>query len=212
MSASNTERVCVAGASGTGKSTYVKRIIQGHPRVVIFDPQGEYPRSGAIACHSIAQCQQIMRQSFDSFMIALRPPAMQEPVYLNKLSHLILQAQKPYEGAQKGAELLFVVEEMNLSFPVDKSAEKNAPAFAEICSRGRHSWIGVLGVTQRLAEVSPRFRGNLSECVVFRQSSPMDRKAAALASGADPAQIEALQDLEFLRGRAGSISEGKLTF
>ena len=60
--------------------------------------------------------------------------------------------------------------------PVAGGAEKS-PGFAEMCSRGRHYGLDMIGVSQRIAEVSTRFRGNCSETVVFRQKGPRDNKA-----------------------------------
>ena len=40
-------RVGVWGASGSGKSSYVKRQLAKRKRVVIFDPQGEYDATQA---------------------------------------------------------------------------------------------------------------------------------------------------------------------
>jgi len=40
-------RVGVWGATGSGKSSYVKRQLAKRKRVVIFDPQGEYDATQA---------------------------------------------------------------------------------------------------------------------------------------------------------------------
>ena len=68
--------------------------------------------------------------------------------------------------------MTLVVEEMNLSFPVAGGVHK-CTGFAEICSRGRHYGIDVIGASQRIAEVDTRFRGNCTESVVLRQEDPL---------------------------------------
>lgn len=209
VSASNAGRVAVIGASGSGKSSYVKQLLKAHRRVVIFDPMDEYKREGAARVRSVEEARQIMRDSFGRFALAYVPPAGGEARALNRLSHLCIAAQAPWKGKPKGPELCMVVEEMNSSFPVH-GAEGKAPAFAEICSRGRHSHIHVIGVTQRFAEVSTRFRGNLTECVVFRQQGPNDIRAAIDATGASRDQITALKNLQYLRSVAGEIETGEL--
>lgn len=211
MSASNAGRVAVVGASGSGKSSYVKRLLRKERRVVIFDPMGEYGKEGAKVCTTIAQLQEEMRKSFGKFLLAYVPPAGREAQALNRLSHLCLKAQEPYRGATKGPQLTVVIEEMNTCFPVH-GGEAKAPAFAEICSRGRHSFIHAIGVTQRFAEVSTRFRGNLTECVVFRQQGPNDTTAAMNATGAAKGQVTALRNLQYLHARQGEITNGEISF
>ena len=212
MSASNAGRVGVFGASGSGKSSYVKRLIKSAPRVVILDPMDEYAAEGAIRCTTIAQVQQVMAQGFNKFRIAFAPPSGNEAVALNRLSHLCLAAQAPFKGKLRGSELVLVVEEMNTSFNVYAGENKKLRAFAEICSRGRHSFIHVIGVSQRLAEVSTRFRGNMTECVAFRQQGRNDIAAAMDATGATKAQITGLKNLSYLRSIAGEITEGEIKF
>lgn len=211
MSASNAGRVAVVGASGSGKSSYVKRLIKKAPRVVIFDPMDEYGAEGAKRCTSIAQVQAAMRDSFNKFRLAYVPPSGNEAQALNRLSHLCLKAQEPFKGQKKGNQLTMVIEEMNTCFPVH-GGEAKAPAFAEICSRGRHSYIHVLGVSQRFAEVSTRFRGNLTECVVFRQQGPNDTTAAINATGASKGQVTALRNLQYLQSIQGEITNGEIKF
>lgn len=212
MSASNAGRVAVVGASGSGKSSYVKRLLKDCRRIVIFDPKGEYQQEGVPSYSTIKEIQAEMMKSFGSFMLAYVPPAGREARALNRLSHLCMKAQEPFEGAARAPELVLVVEEMNLSFPVH-GAEANAPAFADICSRGRSRYIEVIGVTQRFAEVSMRFRGNLSECVIFRQSAPRDIKAAAELARVNNDKVSMLRKFEFIRvTEDGDVSEGKITY
>lgn len=210
MSASNAGRLAVVGASGSGKSSYVKRHIRSDRRVVILDVMDEYTKEGAARFTDINELQSAMRSSYSMFRLALVPKAGHEAHALNQLSHLCLRAQQPFKGKQNGPKLTMVVEEMNTCFPL-RGAEKKAPAFAEICSRGRHSFIDVLGVSQRFAEVSMRFRGNLTECVAFRCVAS-DVKAAVDATCASASDIRGLHNLSYIRSKAGEIERGKISF
>lgn len=210
MSASNAGRVAVIGASGSGKSSWVKRYIHRQKRTVIFDPMDEYGKEGAVRCTSIEQVQIAMRQSFRKFRICYVPPSGREAQALNRLAHLCLKAQEPYRGKRAGSVCNLVVEEMNTSFPLH-GAENKAPAFAEICSRGRHSFIHVIGVSQRFAEVSMRFRGNLTECVAFRCNAS-DVKAASDATNGSIADIRALKNLQYIHSIQGEATRGEIKF
>lgn len=209
MSASNSGRVVVVGASGSGKSAYVKRYVGGQGRVLALDPMDEYSAQGFKRCTSVEQVRAAMRVSFKRFKIAYVPKSADEMGALNRLSHLALVAQQPWRG-KKGPELVLVVEEMNTCFPLHKASK--VPAFAEVCSRGRHSHIHVVGVTQRLAEIDTRFRGNLTEAVVFRQTAPVDVRAVVDATGTPANRVSALKKLEYLQTKEGQITPGVLTF
>jgi hypothetical protein len=66
-------------------------------------------------------------------------------------------------------------------------------------------------VSQRIAEVDTRFRGNCTETVVFRQKGARDQHAAALELGCKIAQLPRA-NLTYIHERAGSIETGKITF
>lgn len=212
---SDVGRVGVWGRSGSGKSSWVKREIAKARRVVIFDPLGEYQGFKKIPHRTrdgLDQVRAAMAADWAGFRIAYIPPAGQEVAALNGLSRLLLRAQAGYQEGRRGARpMILVVEEMNLAFPVHGGAEK-CPGFAEICSRGRHFGIHVIGVSQRLAEVATRFRGNCSETIVFAQKGPRDLAAASAETGRPQAEIAKLENLAFIREKNGATSSGRITF
>jgi hypothetical protein len=212
VSASNAGRIGVWGASGSGKSAFTKRLIAGRKRVVILDPMAEYAKGQrVIACQSADAVRRAMIANWSGFRLALVPEPGNESAYLNQLCHLILAAQKPYlDGASKSGMTL-VVEEMNTCFPLHGS-DKKCPKFAAMCSRGRHSGVEVIGISQRMAEVATRFRGNCTETVLLRQQGPNDLRAASDTTGIGADRIRALKNLEYLHYKAGNVTGGKLTF
>jgi len=212
MSASsNAGRVGVWGASGSGKSSYVKkRLGKTAKRVVIFDPLDEY---GAEGYHTIRgnldAVRVYMGKNWGSFRIAYVPPAGQEAGALSKLSRLLMAAQAPFKAGKSGLGVTLVVEEMNLCFPTTGGAER-CKGFADICSRGRHFGIHVIGLSQRIAEVATRFRGNCTETVVFRQKGPRDVKAAAAELGVSETEVRGLVNLSYLHEQGGAVSSGSI--
>lgn len=204
---SNAGRVGVWGASGSGKSSYVKIKMKGRKRVVIFDPQAEYDGKSV---GTVDEVRRAMVANYNGFRVSYKPRSGKEPDCLSALCKLILFAQLPFKETGKGDGLVLVVEEMNLSFPVAGGAAK-CPGFAEVCSRGRHYGIEVWGVSQRIAEVDTRFRGNCTETVVFRQKGARDQAAAALELGCKTADLPR-ENLKYLHESAGRLESGKLTF
>lgn len=221
MSASSDAgRVGVWGRSGSGKSSYVKREIGARKRLVIFDPLQEYGPELRIrtvehvARNSLDQVRQAMIADWRGFRVSYVPPAGKEPAALSALCKLLKAAQQPYKDGARGAQTMtLVVEEMNLCFPVH-GGDSKCPGFAELCSRGRHYGIDIIGVSQRVHEVSKRFRGNTTETVVLAQSDKDDAAAAAKMLGRDGVKkVDGLQNLEFLRKGVGpEIQRGKITF
>lgn len=208
---SNAGRIGIWGRSGSGKSTYAKRLIKGRKRIVVFDPLSEYGGAGFKVVHTVDAVRRAMRADWRGFRIAIVPSAGSEPRTLSSLCKLLMAAQQPYKETGKGAGVTLVVEEMSLSFPVSGGAQK-APGFAQVCSMGRHYGIEVIGISQRIAEVATRFRGNCTETVVLRQKGPRDLDAAAAELGVGRAQVEALGRLEYLHEKDGKITPGKLKF
>lgn len=209
-------RVGIWGASGSGKSSYLKQRLGDRARVIVFDPMAEYGRLGfKVVQHKgredLDKVRQAMAADWRGFRIAYVPPAGQEVAALSALCWLIIRAQEGYRKTGRGAFLTLAVEELNLAFPVSGGAAK-CPGFAEVCSRGRHSGIETFGLSQRLAEVDTRFRGNCSETVVFRQNGPRDVKAARDVLGVDEGQIKALADLHYIRRAGAQTAAGRVTF
>tara|TARA_Y100001001_G_scaffold31345_1_gene26088 strand:+ start:5379 stop:6017 length:639 start_codon:yes stop_codon:yes gene_type:complete len=208
---SNAGRIGVWGASGSGKSSYVKKAIKGRKRMVVFDPLGEYSALCNVTAQTVEQVRLAMRKNWAGFSIAYVPPSGQEPRALSALCKLMMAAQMPYKESGKGQGMTLVVEEMNLSFPVH-GGEHKSPGFAEVCSRGRHYGIEVYGLSQRIAEVSTRFRGNCTETVVLRQQGARDLAAASEAIGGDKAAVAALTNLDYIHERQGTRKKGRVKF
>lgn len=219
MSASSDAgRIGVWGRSGSGKSSYVKRLIKGRKRLVIFDPLAEYSaalRIGEVRHtrrDSLDDVLKAMETNWRGFRVAYVPPAGMEEKALSALCVTLLEAQQPFKEGKRGAlPMTLVVEEMNMSFPVAGGAQKS-PGFADVCSRGRHYGIEVIGVSQRIAEVATRFRNNCTETVVLAQKGDRDFRAAAAELGVDVATVAGLKNLEYLHEKNGEVTRGKITF
>ncbi|KEP71760.1 hypothetical protein DL1_00370 [Thioclava dalianensis] len=210
---SNAGRIGVWGRSGSGKSSYVKNKLRGVRRVVIFDPLAEYGGEGFRViehrAHGLDGVRVQMAANWRGFRLAYVPPSGREAAALSGLSRLLMAAQEPFRATGRGAQITLAVEELNMSFTVNGGAN-HAPGFAEICSRGRHYGIEVIGISQRIAEVATRFRGNCTETVVFPQKGKRDLDAAAAELGVDVAQVRGLQNLHYLHEQGGTVTAGSI--
>lgn len=204
-------RIGVYGASGFGKSTRVREIIKDERRIVVFDPLGEYGGRGRFTtCRALADVLAGLRRGWSSgFRLAYMPPVGHEPEALHRLALVLIQAQRPYFEGKDGRKLTLVVEEMNLSFPVS-SLPREVYGFAELCSRGRHYGVSIIGVTQRLAEVNTRWRGNTGSAYFFRQGDHVDAGAAVKMIGPTwRPKLAALAKHEFLLFEGGNVKPGR---
>lgn len=208
-SKSEAGRIGIWGRSGSGKSSYVKQLVAGKGRVVVFDPMEEYEAEGFLRCKTIDDIRKAMIKNWSSFRLCYVPTAGSEPKSLSALSRLLMAAQAPFKETGKGAKVTLVVEEMNTSFSVS-SGVSLAKGFAEICSRGRHYGIEIIGISQRIAEVSTRFRGNCTQTVAFCQKGDRDIAAAANELGCEKTLIKSLEPLTYVIENNGVITHGKI--
>lgn len=219
MSKSDAPRVGVFGASGSGKSTWAQRYIKQRKRVVVFDPQGEFYNPNTRAAtgvqtvvHSLNEVNNAMIANYHGFKVAYVPPSGAEEEYLSRLSFLVQKCQQPYFGDPPDAQYAtLMVEEMSLSFI--NGRDERCPGFKHLCNMGRHYWIELVGVSQRFAQVSTTFRGNLSDTIVFRQNGGPDIAAALYWVGkANKDSLARLGKLEFLHVKQGEVTPGKISF
>ncbi len=224
------ERIAVYGRSGSGKTAWLKKYIRGKRRIIVFDPMDEYHEMKTRIVHSSRGSLEEVRAAVlddpTGFQIAFVPAGGKEAEALNMISAMLWEGMAGYRAARRkweraGAKrpngsravpkVHLVVEEMNLSFKVH-GGEDRAPAFADICSRGRRSGIEVAGCSQRVKEVNTRFRGNCSKVVVFAQADSLDTKAAAEALFIKPGELEDLQPLQYIYRENNTISRHEIKF
>ncbi|HAI27957.1 MAG TPA: hypothetical protein DCM48_00045 [Thalassospira sp.] len=189
----------------------VRIVADPRKRAVAFDPMDEYQHErGFFRITSLEEVRAYMARNWRrNFKIAYVPPSGQEMKALDLLSKLLKVAQKPFFDGADNRQMTLLVEEMNISYPVS-GVPHALGGFPDLCSRGRHFGVEVIGLSQRIAEVNTRFRGNCTETYVFRQKGPRDLKAAADELGdVKPLQIQALQPHQYIHEKDGVITYGK---
>lgn len=180
------KRGAIFGKSGSGKTHFAKKqIVAGLDRVLAFDPEEEFADMPGFV--TITSLQKLAAHALDcwegNFRIAYVPNPGREEQELSEISRLVERYQEPFRAGMTNDKVTMVVDELNLSFPLNFKPQNDG--FARICSRGRKRGINVVGISQRPAEVATRFRGNLDRIAVFELSLPNDWKAVADYVGLD---------------------------
>lgn len=211
MGSENTvNHIGIFGASGSGKSTYAKRVLEGRSRIVVFDYMEEYEQQGFRVCRSITALRDAMAVQWETgFKLAYQMPEAYAMQALHEVSRLLMVAQMPTKRGESQLGLTFVVEEMAESFPVS-GFKPEFGAFSEICRMGRHYGIMTIGTSQRIQDVNGKFRDNCSEAVCFMQGGDLGYDRAVKVIGkAHADDLAALKPHEYLRKVGPKVEKGK---
>ncbi len=203
--------VAVYGRRGSGKSTRVKALTRACRRLIVFDPRDEYAIDAGLARFDRLRAMflAIKRRWSSGFRLAFVPEAGREPEQLHDLVTALWRAQRPYEQGRDGRKITLVVEEMDLSYPV-RFLPASMQGMTRVCNQGRHVGIDVIGVTQRPAQISATFRGNISEAYIFPLARADDRREILGMIGQEYAeQLRRLPDHHYLRYENGTVTTGK---
>tara|TARA_R100000656_G_scaffold123871_1_gene100937 strand:- start:1096 stop:1728 length:633 start_codon:yes stop_codon:yes gene_type:complete len=200
-------RVAIFGASGSGKSTLARKLIEGQDRVIIFDVMHEY--SGQVVSRPLELMEKLAAAGEKPYRIVYRPPQMSDrEKELSDLVPYLFAVQRPYKEGKWNNSLCLVVEEMSLSYAnLQRPSEKDA--FAEICMTGRHYGIGVIGISQRPADVSKKFMDNASELYCLRQGSHASISTLGKVIGPRATELADLEVGNYLYFKNGELTEGR---
>jgi hypothetical protein len=199
--------MAVLGASGSGKSTFVKReISRCHPRLLIWDPLSEY--EGATTGR-VDEVLAALRSK--KFRVVFRPSSDDKV--------RALQFDLICRAALAAGNLTLVVEELRFV-----TTPSRAPVgWARVCLTGRHKGLTVYGLSQRPASIDKDFLGNCTRIRTGRLAYPEDVNAVRKAMGIRSERVKGapltlsiddLQPLEWIEkdNTTGKFSAGKLKF
>lgn len=173
------QRLGIFGASGCGKTTKARELITGLNRVIFFEPLADdlrrlVEKDGFKAVAGLPELLRKVRTNFaKGFKFAYYPVAGDEVRELSQISDFLMTIQSGY-GFQHSAQITLVVDELDLSFPTGESLKNSRNGFKNLCCRGRHTGIHVVGLSQRMHLVDNIFRANCSAVYLYRHSEPAD--------------------------------------
>lgn len=200
-------RIGVFGASGSGKTTKALELIRRNSRMIISTPfADDFSSVRPTRCADVKDLARKLRANFSQgFKLVLEPTYAAEPHVLHEVSELIRTVQI---ASGCVAPILLVADELNTSFPVT-ALPADLKGFGELCSRGRHWNVSIIGITQRVAEVNTRWRGNMSGFYAFRQQERRD--IAAVTSMLPPGYSTPAANFDYLYVSGGHVTKGRVS-
>lgn len=158
------EVLCVTGARGSGKTTWAKSYLSRIPRVVAWDPLGEFAELlgervhlDRLAAHPHKDSA-VLRLSVDPGPWGVEEGDLEERFGL---------FCRTVEGI---GNLCAVVEEVSLV----ASPNRVPPPFARLAAIGRHSGVSLVVIGQRFAQFPRVLTAQASRIVALRQVEPSD--------------------------------------
>ncbi|MBY7884077.1 DUF87 domain-containing protein [Vibrio fluvialis] len=187
----DTKRACeheaVFGASGSGKSYYVKQIVKGWKRALIWDPDDEYGEvPGVITARTTSEVTKLMERK--EVRIRYVVPAATEKSTLEKCFNFVSLAAFIW-----GNCLLIGEEIADVTTP-----SKAAGGWGTALRRGRKRGVKVVGVSQRPAECDKTLFTQARHIRTGRLDGEGDKKRLADTLGVPVEWVKQLGPLEFL--------------
>lgn len=188
--------IALMGASGTGKTFYLKKMLsdENPKRLIIIDPLDAFEEF-AKKVDSISSIEQETRKKY--FKIRYVP---------KKDKPLIIQMDAIARIAFETGNLWFVIEELNKY----TKANMASPNWADCSLRGRQFGLTIIGLSQRPAGVDKDFFGNCSFVRSGRIISTGDARAIADVLGVKKDDITGLKEYEYIQRNmfTGEITRG----
>lgn len=186
------DRLVVVGKTGTGKSTYTKRLVaQLHRagwRVVVFDPADEYSRSGRGGVHVV---QGPLPSRLTMPELLKRPEVLDSP----RLGLAVVSDGEPPSVAKDFRALATLCRHTGtLALVVEECgyfAEHCQESFKAVATLYRHQGISAVFVAQRATQIPLTARAQASKIVAFRQDEPADLAALSDKCGEEFSRVVA---------------------
>jgi hypothetical protein len=164
-------RAAVVGLSGTGKTTFAKRILAPASRVVYFDPCHDYRDVAVpIRVDELARDASILRAS--ELCISVEPAGADD-------RELALEVELVIARCREARDLVLCLDEVG-----DYGAAAIKP-LSRLARNGRHDGIASVYVTQSAVEIPKVCRRQLTHVFSFLQIDPDDLEALRKRCG-DP--------------------------
>lgn len=193
--------VFVAGARGSGKSSWLKQYARGFPRVLAWSPLEPTDLYGPLlGVEPSTNLPAFLDAAAARGTTAVYYPEHPTPALFDMFCKIVWHV----------GDCLVLVDELADVTPIGKAVGW----WGALVRKGRHRRIEIAAGAQRPAEIDKSIIGNATRCVCFRLKRPADRAYMAAEMAVDQALLDALKPLQFIDADdiAGTVTRGRITF
>ncbi len=217
------QRIGIFGRSKSGKSTLMDRLVRNRKRLIVFDEIDERAHTaaneGLVRINCLNELQdRVDRDYATGFRFWFQPRHSDLVQALSDLSTYLIDIQTQFGdryGIERRPSITLTPDEMADCYP-NQIMKKGQDGFSRMCRMGRHKGIHLIGATQRPAEVSTKFRGQLEKRFFFSLQETVDLEAVAKMGGAHGSElaekVRLLPKLDYIRMENGRFTPGRITF
>lgn len=163
------ERVLILGVSGTGKTTWAKRLLAGvdggpaAARVVIFDPQGDYGEIAVpVTLEELRSAPELLKGP--RVALAVQPEGDTE-------EELAAEVEQLVPLVRAAGRCILVLDE------VGDYGDAARKTLSKLARNGRHDQVASVFVTQAAVEIPKAVRRQATRVYSFLQTDPQDLRA-----------------------------------
>jgi len=175
----------ILGRRGSGKTTLVKAKLQAFPRVIIVDPEHEYPGE---VCESLGQLYRLARTT-RRFRFVYRPS--RGLASKSELESIDCLAQIAYTVGN----LLLVIDEADR---YARQGKDTLPYVRLLIDEGRHREVGLVAVARRPGRIPKDLIENAGWLYLFHTHGAHSQKYLAGIIGAEAEHLSTLTAGEYL--------------
>jgi DNA helicase HerA-like ATPase len=205
------ELIAVYGARGSGKSTLARQLVRDRHRVIVLDPSRDWQKRGVKAVRDLSELSALIARDWKrGFNVVYTAPPGKDALALHRLSDLICAYQEKFYRGRTSDEVTLVVDEMAEAYSNADAQSDHLSGFRRVILQGRHFGIGVVGISQRPADIAARFRDNCGRTFCFALHDHTSRDAIVKRIGRSHAgAVGSLAAFEYLAIVGSGVTRGK---
>lgn len=207
----NGRRIGLFGASGCGKTTKSRELIQSASRLIVFDSiLGEWRDNckkwlagGVVVYDLLSLKKEILKRWYKGFKVVFVPTFAKEKKQLDEVARYILAIQSGF-GLTHHAKLTFLIDEAQECIPSGTAQTWANHGALMLARMGRKKGVNLLCLSQRLHTIDINIRANLDYTYFFRLEELSDINEATQIIH-DKAGLLAMKNFDYYYKAGGQI-------